>query len=141
MTAPLVTVAPTSAFSPVTVPALWALMACSIFMASMTTMVSPSATSWPSSTGTFTTVPCIDDGRLPWLGLLRVRVVAGVGLDLVVELGLDPLGVDVEGALARGGRGADVGRVAHDRPVEGNDRRHAVDDELVQRPPRTLQGL
>ena len=44
MTAPLVTVAPTSAFRPVTVPALWALSGCSIFIASSTTTTSPSAT-------------------------------------------------------------------------------------------------
>ncbi len=61
MTAPLVTVAPTSAWRPVTVPALCALSGCSIFIASMTTTVSPSATSWPSSTTTLTTVPCIGE--------------------------------------------------------------------------------
>src|SRR4051794_19663293 len=61
MTAPLVTVAPTSACRPVTVPALCALSGCSIFMASMTTIASPSATSWPSPTGTFTIVPCIGE--------------------------------------------------------------------------------
>ena len=43
-TAPLVTVAPTSAVSPVTVPALCALSGCSIFIASSTTITSPSAT-------------------------------------------------------------------------------------------------
>ena len=38
MTAPAVTTAPTSAFRPVTVPALWALIGCSIFIASSTTI-------------------------------------------------------------------------------------------------------
>jgi stage II sporulation protein D len=47
MTAPLVTVAPTSARGPVTVPALCALSGCSIFIASRTTTTSPSATSGP----------------------------------------------------------------------------------------------
>src|SRR4051812_34455754 len=61
ITSPLVTVAPTSALSPVTVPALWALSGCSIFIASMTTIVSPSATVSPSVTATLTIVPCIGD--------------------------------------------------------------------------------
>ena len=33
------------------------------------------------------------------------------------------------------------GRVAYDRLVEGQRRRHALDDQLVQRPARTLDGL
>src|SRR5690606_37348249 len=60
-TSPLPTVAPTSAERPVIVPALWALSGCSIFIASMTTTTSPSATSWPSSTATLTMVPCIGE--------------------------------------------------------------------------------
>lgn len=44
MTAPVLTVAPTSATREVTVPALWALRGFSIFMASSTTITSPSAT-------------------------------------------------------------------------------------------------
>ena len=56
---PAVTVAPTSAEIDVTVPALCALIGCSIFMASSTTIRSPTATSWPSSTATLTIVPCI----------------------------------------------------------------------------------
>src|SRR4051794_4930515 len=70
-----------------------------------------------------------------------LRGVTAVGGDLVVEVGLDPLGVDVEGALTgRIGR-TDVGRVADDGLVEGDDRGHAVDDELVQRAARALQRL
>ncbi len=61
ITAPLVTVAPTSAWRPVTVPALWALSGCSIFIASMTTMTSPSATVAPSVTATLTMVPCMGE--------------------------------------------------------------------------------
>ena len=45
ITAPEETVSPTVAARLVTVPDLWALRGCSIFMASMTTTVSPSATS------------------------------------------------------------------------------------------------
>src|SRR4051812_19881838 len=58
-TVPAATVAPTSAERPVTTPALWALSGCSIFIASSTTTRSPSATVSPSSTSTFTIVPCM----------------------------------------------------------------------------------
>src|SRR4051794_34633078 len=61
--APAETVAPTSAERPVTVPDLWALRGCSIFMASRTTMRSPSATVAPSSTAILTIVPCIGEVR------------------------------------------------------------------------------
>src|SRR4051812_47567278 len=60
-TAPLVTVAPTSADRPVTVPALCALIGCSIFIASRTTTRSPAETVAPSSTATLTIVPCIGE--------------------------------------------------------------------------------
>ena len=193
ITAPLVTVAPTSAWRPVTVPALWALRGCSIFMASMTTMTSPSATSWPSSTATLTMVPCMGEVTaspeaappafladrfglaLPAVpppappsdsppspagrttsrrrpptstvtfcrspGSSGLGRVAGVGLDLVVELGLDPLGVDGELALAGRRGGADVGRVGDDGAVERDDGGHAVDDELVEGAARALERL
>ena len=45
ITAPLVTLSPTTADSPATVPGLCALSGCSIFIASSTTITSPSATS------------------------------------------------------------------------------------------------
>src|SRR3954471_21345038 len=61
--APAETVAPTSAVRPVTVPDLWALRGCSIFMASRTTIRSPSATVAPSSTAILTMVPCIGEVR------------------------------------------------------------------------------
>ena len=64
--------------------------------------------------------------------LLRVGGVAGVGLDRVVELGLDPLREDGELALTRRGRGADEGGIADDGSVERDDGGHAVDDELVE---------
>src|SRR5699024_8988289 len=60
-----------------------------------------------------------------------------VGLDLVVELGLDPAGVDGEG----GAVDRREGRVGHDGLVEGDDRGHALDHELVQRAAGALQGL
>ena len=44
MTSPDVTVAPTSTLRPVTTPSLWALIGCSIFMASTTTIWSPAET-------------------------------------------------------------------------------------------------
>ena len=47
--ADLFLVAPASAERPVMVPALWAFSGCSIFIASRTTMASPSATVAPSS--------------------------------------------------------------------------------------------
>ena len=58
-TVPVGTVAPTSAVSAVITPALCALSGCSIFIASSTTIRSPAATSWPSSTATLTIVPCM----------------------------------------------------------------------------------
>src|SRR5215211_8114172 len=61
--APAETVAPTSAVRAVTVPDLWALRGCSIFMASSTTMRSPSATVAPSSTAILTMVPCMGEVR------------------------------------------------------------------------------
>ena len=53
--------APTSADRPVTVPALWAVSGCSIFIASRTTTSSPASTTWPSSTAILTMVPCIGE--------------------------------------------------------------------------------
>src|SRR3954468_15412567 len=63
ITAPLVTVAPTSADSPVTVPSLWALIGCSIFIASRTTIRSPADTVARSDPATLTIGPCIGEGR------------------------------------------------------------------------------
>src|SRR5690606_11280063 len=59
ITAPFPTVSPALTDRPVTVPDLCAVNGCSIFMASMTTIVSPSETSWPSEATTLTIVPCI----------------------------------------------------------------------------------
>ena len=59
MTEPLVTPSPAETAKSVTTPDLWAFTGFSIFMASKTTTTSPSATSWPSSTFTLITVPCI----------------------------------------------------------------------------------
>ena len=42
-----------------TMPLRWAAIGCSIFMASMTTIWSPSLTSSPSTTLTLMIVPCI----------------------------------------------------------------------------------
>ena len=53
------TVAPTSTDSPETVPARCAWSGCSIFIASITTIGSPSVTSSPFWAATFTIVPCI----------------------------------------------------------------------------------
>src|SRR3954466_6770138 len=63
MTAPLVTAAPPPADSPETVPALCAVIGCSIFIASSTTIRSPASTLAPFSTATLTIVPCIGEGR------------------------------------------------------------------------------
>src|SRR5699024_2103195 len=60
-TAPLLTVSPGVTFNPVMVPALCAVSGCSIFIASITTTVSPSATDWPSAATSLTTVPCIGE--------------------------------------------------------------------------------
>src|SRR3546814_9886454 len=82
------------------------------------------------------------DGHLLALGrLLGVTGVTGVGRDLVVEVGLDPGGVDGEVALARGVGGADVRQVvAHDL-VEGERGRHALDAELGDCPAGALDRL
>ena len=50
--------APTSTASDVTLPALWAVISFSIFIASMTTTESPSSTSSPSATSTLKMLPC-----------------------------------------------------------------------------------
>src|SRR5712671_760376 len=68
ITAPAVTVWPTSTDSPVTVPSLCAVSGCSIFIASSTTITSPALTCVPSAATIFTIVPCI--------GLTRVAVLA-----------------------------------------------------------------
>src|ERR1700676_1576551 len=83
-TVPWVTAAPASTARPVMVPSLCAVTGFSIFIASRTTTRSPADTSWPSSTATFTTVPCIGavtaspeaaapawEPRLRGLGLFR----------------------------------------------------------------------
>ena len=54
---PLETAAPTSTFSEVTLPERWAVISFSIFIASITQIRSPSATSAPCSTLTLKTVP------------------------------------------------------------------------------------
>src|SRR5262249_33295927 len=59
ITAPAGTVWPTVMLSPETVPALCAVSGCSIFIASSTTMVSPTSTCSPSAATIFTIVPCI----------------------------------------------------------------------------------
>ncbi len=59
MAAPAVTVWPTATASPVTVPSLWAVSGCSIFIASSTTTTSPADTRCPSSTAILIIVPCI----------------------------------------------------------------------------------
>src|SRR5271155_6073950 len=88
-TVPWVIAAPGSTASPVMVPSLCAVTGFSIFIASRTTTKSPAATSWPSSTATFTTVPCIGAvtalpeaaapacaPRLRGLGFLRITPTA-----------------------------------------------------------------
>src|SRR5215469_1710466 len=59
ITAPAGTVWPTAMLSPETVPALWAVSGCSIFIASSTTIVSPASTCSPSAATILTIVPCI----------------------------------------------------------------------------------
>ncbi len=54
---PLVTAAPAEMGSSLTVPALWAVISFSIFMASITQMRAPSSTLAPGSTATLSTVP------------------------------------------------------------------------------------
>ena len=56
------TAAPSSTLSEVTLPARWAVISFSIFIASITQIRSPSATSAPSSTLTLKTVPCSGEG-------------------------------------------------------------------------------
>ena len=91
-------------------PALWALSGCSIFIASMTTTTSPSATSWPSSTATLTMVPCIGlvDGVAADRGagllagralrLLRAAAAAAGGepAQAAGEHDLEPLAADLD---------------------------------------------
>src|SRR5699024_4113417 len=60
-TVPWVTAAPASTARSVTTPSLCAATGFSIFMASRTAIWSPALTSWPSSTATLTTVPCIGE--------------------------------------------------------------------------------
>src|SRR3954447_24058757 len=72
-TAPLLTLAPTSAARPETVPALCAVIGCSIFIASSTTTRSPASTVAPSSTATFTIVPCMGEVRSSPEGALLGR--------------------------------------------------------------------
>src|SRR5689334_1954591 len=62
--APAETVWPTSTASPVTVPSLCAVSGCSIFIASSTTITSPTDTRCPSAAAILMIVPCI--------GLIRV---------------------------------------------------------------------
>ena len=54
---PALTAAPSAIGSSVILPALWAVISFSIFIASITQTRSPSATSWPCSTGTLKTLP------------------------------------------------------------------------------------
>src|SRR3954453_19165299 len=69
MTAPLVTAAPTSADSPETGPALCAVIGCSIFIASSTTIRSPASPLAPFSTATLPIGPC---DRVPGLAARAV---------------------------------------------------------------------
>ena len=98
------------------------------------------ATWWSGSAGDGLTLMA---GR--WAALVGMGehclALHGEGLDLVVELGLDPGGVDVEGALTGGSRRADVRGIAGDGLVERDHRRHALDHELVERTARPLQRL
>src|SRR5574340_525921 len=83
--------------------------------------------------------PDLDDHLLPRQLLLRVPVDgggAGVRLDRVVPLGLDPLGVDVETLTV-----ADERRVGDDVPVERQDRGQTLDLVLGQGAGGALQCL
>ena len=55
---PVVTAAPSEMGSSATVPALWAVISFSIFIASMMQTSAPSSTSAPCSTSTLKTLPC-----------------------------------------------------------------------------------
>ena len=55
---PLATAAPSEIGSSATVPALWAVISFSIFIASMMQISAPSSTSAPCSTSTLKTLPC-----------------------------------------------------------------------------------
>ena len=59
MAVPALTVWPTSTDRPVTMPSLWAVSGCSIFMASSTTTTSPADTRCPSPASILMIVPCI----------------------------------------------------------------------------------
>src|SRR5690606_39438326 len=83
----------------------------------------------------------LDGHALALLGLGRLGPLAGVRRDLVVEVGFDPGGVDVEGALARRVRGGDVRRVLQHRAVERDHRWLVFDLELRERPAGPLDGL
>ena len=188
-TAPLVTVSPTAAVRPVTVPDLWAVIGCSIFIASSTTTRSPASTCWPSSTAILTIVPCMGAvegvaagaaaavrttyaagpwragrrasgrparrgrpgrttssrlpptstttrSRSPARGSLRPCVASNGGTVLSHSVSIQRV-CTRNGVLVVGGEG----RVADDGPVERQHRRHALDDELGQRPAGALERL
>ena len=62
MTSPEPIAAPSATFRAVTLPERWAVISFSIFIASITQIRSPSATSAPSATATLRTVPCSGEG-------------------------------------------------------------------------------
>ena len=78
----------------------------------------------------------LDDDLTRRLGIGRLAQRPGVWLDLVVELGFDPVGKDAEAAV-----GGSESRVVNHRLVKGNDRRHAVDDDFVEGAGSSSQGL
>ena len=75
-TSPLETAAPSATLREVTLPERWAAISFSIFIASITQIRSPSATSAPCSTATLSTVPCSGEGSDSLEALRRRRRLA-----------------------------------------------------------------
>ena len=61
---PVATEPPTAIGSSATLPALWAVISFSIFIASITATSAPSSTSAPASTATLSTVPWIGEASV-----------------------------------------------------------------------------
>ena len=93
-TSPAETEAPSTTFSSSTLPARCAVISFSIFIASITQIRSPSATSAPFSTATLKTVPCSGDGQ---------RLARGAGAAAGFALALRRLAA--AGAAGRGDPG------------------------------------